>query len=236
MTRKAVCDNRRQMYFFFSTIARVFGRWPSGTVVSGTDLRELSSGSHSRSQMKMIVCRVEKGLFGGKSASRHQKGSVQLGGSNRSADLSSSNLERRISCPRCRLSGGNSASRHRKTPPQLAGSLFGTTMSPRKLRQAISARICHPATCGGKFRVRDAVCPMGNLHFHGRDADSPPNNGISVAETVARIFLFTLLAGFIQKQTPNDLSGGRLGFDAYARFLLSQEDSLSPFLLVELYL
>ncbi|KGN84958.1 hypothetical protein HR08_07840 [Porphyromonas gulae] len=77
---------------------------------------------------------------------------------------------------------------------------------------------------------------MGNLHFHGRDADSPPNNGISVAETVARIFLFTLLAGFIQKQTPNDLSGGRLGFDAYARFLLSQEDSLSPFLLVELYL
>ncbi|WP_152570255.1 hypothetical protein [Porphyromonas gulae] len=125
---------------------------------------------------------------------------------------------------------------HDNVVPQLAASFFGATMSPRKLRQAISARICHPATCGGKFRVRDAVCPMGNLHFHGRDADSPPNNGISVAETVARIFLFTLLAGFIQKQTPNDLSGGRLGFDAYARFLLSQEDSLSPFLLVELYL
>ncbi len=165
MTRKAVCDNRRQMYFFFSTIARVFGRWPSGTVVSGTDLRELSSGSHSRSQMKMIVCRVEKGLFGGKSASRHQKGSVQLGGSNRSADLSSSNLERRISCPRCRLSGGNSASRHRKTPPQLAGSLFGTTMSSRNLRQAFLVQRCRPASCGKLFRREFVIPQLAGVNF-----------------------------------------------------------------------
>lgn len=191
MTRKAVCDNRRQMYFFFSTIACVCGRWPSGTVGSGTDLRELSFG------FSLPIANENGCLSSGERAVRR---------------------EICISSPENPAATCGKPFWHDNVVPQVAASFFGATMSPRKLRQAISVRICHPATCGGKFRVRDAVCPMGNLHFHGRDADSPPNNGISAAETIARISPLAPLAPFIQEQTPNDLSGGRLGFDVYTRF------------------
>lgn len=185
MTRKAVCDNRRQMYFFFSTIACVCGRWPSGTVGSGTDLRELSFG------FSLPIANEKGCLSSGKRAVRR---------------------EICISSPENPAATCGKPFWHDNVVPQIAASFFSATMSPRKLRQAVSARICHPATCGGKFRVRDAVCPMGNLHFHGRDADSPPNNGISAAETIARISPLAPLAPFIQEQTPNDLSDGRLGF------------------------
>lgn len=90
---------------------------------------------------------------------------LQVGGSIFGTDLSSSNLERRISCPRCRLSDGNSASRNRKTPPQLAGSLFGTTMSSRKLRQAFLVQRCRPASCGKLFRCEFVIPQLAGANF-----------------------------------------------------------------------
>ena len=48
--------------------------------------------------------RAGEGLFGGKSASRRRKGSLQLGGSNCSADLQIVRWEFCISWPRCRFS------------------------------------------------------------------------------------------------------------------------------------
>lgn len=171
MTRKAVCDNRRQMYFFFSTIACVFGRWPSGIVVSGTDLRELSFG------FSLPIANENGCLSSGERAVRR---------------------EICISSPENPAATCGKPFWHDNVVPQIAASFFSATMSPRKLRQAVSARICHPATCGGEFRVRNA--------------DSPPDNGISAAKTIALISPFAPLAGFIQEQTPNDLSGGRLGF------------------------
>lgn len=195
MTRKAVCDNRRQMYFFFSTIACVCGRWPSGTVGSGTDLRELSFG------FSLPIANENGCLSSGERAVRR---------------------EICISSPENPAATCGKPFWHDNVVPQIAASFFGATMSPRKLRQAISVRICHPATCGGKFRVRDAVCPMGNLHFRGRNHRSYPSS---------------CTFGSIHTRTnPKRPFGWPFGVRVYARFLLSQEDSLSPFLLAEPYL
>lgn len=209
MTRNAECDNRRQMYFFFSTIACVCGRWPSGTVGSGTDLRELSFG------FSLPIANENGCLSSGERAVRR---------------------EICISSPENPAATCGKPFWHDNVVPQVAASFFGATMSPRKLRQAISVRICHPATCGGKFRVRDAVCPMGNLHFHGRDADSPPNNGISAAETIVRISPFCAFGRIHTRTNPKRPFGRPFGVRVYARFLQLQEDSLSPFLLAEPYL
>ncbi len=191
MTRNAECDNRRQMYFFFSTIACVCGRWPSGTVGSGTDLRELSFG------FSLPIANENGCLSSGERAVRR---------------------EICISSPENPAATCGKPFWHDNVVPQVAASFFGATMSPRKLRQAISVRICHPATCGGEFRVRNADCPAGILHF--RPKMQIPHRTMAFPRPKPSFvsLLFAPLAGFIQEQTPNDLSGGRLGFDVYTRF------------------
>lgn len=123
MTRNAECDNQRQMYFFFSTIACVCGRWPSGTVGSGTDLRELSFG------FSLPIANENGCLSSGERAVRreicisspenpaatcgkpfwHDNVVPQVAASYFGANLSSRNLRGQISCPRCSLSDGESA-------------------------------------------------------------------------------------------------------------------------------
>ncbi|KKC52018.1 hypothetical protein HR10_00575 [Porphyromonas gulae] len=158
--------------------------------------------------MKKVVCRVGKGLFGGKSASRH-----------------------------------------RKTPPQLAGSLFGTTMSSRKLRQAFLVQRCRPASCGKLFRCEFVIPQLAGANFVSEMQFVRWGICISMAEmqiphrTMAfprpKPSLLSLLLHLWPDDTktnPKRPFGWPFGVRVYARFLLSQEDSLSPFLLAEPYL
>lgn len=208
MTRKAVCDNRRQMYFFFSTIACVCGRWPSGTVGSGTDLRELSFG------FSLPIANENGCLSSGERAVRR---------------------EICISSPENPAATCGKPFWHDNVVPQVAASFFGATMSPRKLRQAISVRICHPATCGGKFRVRNADCPAGILHF--RPKMQIPHRTMAFPRPKPSLLSLLLhLWPDDTKTNPKRPFGRPFGVRVYARFLQLQEDSLSPFLLVEFYL
>lgn len=181
MTRKAVCDNRRQMYFFFSTIACVCGRWPSGTVGSGTDLRELSFG------FSLPIANENGCLSSGERAVRR---------------------EICISSPENPAATCGKPFWHDNVVPQVAASYFGANLSSRNLRGQISCPKC-------RF-------PAGQWHFRGQNH---------------RSYLSFCTFGRIHTRTnPKRPFGRPFGVRVYARFLLSQEDSLSPFLLAELYL
>lgn len=119
----------------------------------------------------MVVCRVEKGLFGGKSASRHRKGSVQLGGSNRSADLSPSKLEGAFSVRTCHPPSWRKHFRHRLVVLQLGAANFVSEMQIVRREFCISSPENPAATCGKPF-WHDNVVPQLAASYFGANLSS----------------------------------------------------------------
>ncbi|KGO04216.1 hypothetical protein HR16_06835 [Porphyromonas gulae] len=122
-------------------------------------------------------------------------------------------------------------------------------MSSRKLRQAFLVQRCRPASCGKLFRCEFVIPQLAGANFVSEMQFVRWGICISMAEmqiphrTMAfprpKPSLLSLLLHLWPDDTktnPKRPFGRPFGVRVYARFLQLQEDSLSPFLLVELYL